>query len=650
MRKVKYLYILIILFSTYHVLYSIENDSLRNYYLGELIVSGDKEAITESASINEPDRTFINDFGVFNANELFSRQAGMRFRIDSRNESIIYLRGFDQRQVSIFIDGMPISFGYNGLVDLNQFSTANISKLTATKSMPSVLYGPNSMGGTVNLITEGSMEKNSSYFELSGSKDLYRGMFSHLGSNESFYWAVIGNYSKSEIFETSNNYPLSRLANSKISSSDYMNSGIFLKSGYQFNQNNEVAISYNFQKNSKSVPVNIFTSRARFWKFPEINSNLINIIFNSGQNELLDFRANLYYQQFYNKLESFDDSTFTTQNQKYSFNSLHKDYAIGGGLITKIKTGYIYPLNLSINFKNDIHKEIDNTGLQEEEYSANVISISAEQSFELSPGLGAVTGINYDLLNPTNANGEELRGNDNTVNAHLGINYNITDDFTIYTHISKKGRFPTLKELYSDILGKDLPNPDLSSEKTINYEIGMNLEESSYLAKVSIFYNDITDLIQLQFLDDGNRLFKNIGKAEFYGFEASIGKNFRFVDAVLNYTYLISKNKSEGRENDNLEYRPEHSFNLILKNNYKIGFGWVFDLNYTGKQYGVFSDTREWMELDPYILLNMKLSQNIFNDIELFFRLDNITDTYYESEYGFPQIGRHFLAGIGLTL
>ncbi|MGZ8220275.1 MAG: TonB-dependent receptor plug domain-containing protein, partial [Methylobacter sp.] len=44
----------------------------------------------------------------------------------ARNERLIYIRGFNSRQVPLFMDGIPVYVPYDGNVDLNRFSTFDI--------------------------------------------------------------------------------------------------------------------------------------------------------------------------------------------------------------------------------------------------------------------------------------------------------------------------------------------------------------------------------------------------------------------------------------------------------------------------------------------------------------------------------------------
>ena len=69
------------------------------------------------------------------------------------------VRGFNQRYVPVFFDGIPIYVPYDGYIDTGKLPTANLSEITLTKGNSSVLYGPNAMGGVVNILSKKTPEK-----------------------------------------------------------------------------------------------------------------------------------------------------------------------------------------------------------------------------------------------------------------------------------------------------------------------------------------------------------------------------------------------------------------------------------------------------------------------------------------------------------
>jgi len=58
------------------------------------------------------------------------------------------LRGFDQKDVKVLIDGVPAHVSYNGSLDLSQIPVETIAKNEVVKGASSVLYGSNTMGGS----------------------------------------------------------------------------------------------------------------------------------------------------------------------------------------------------------------------------------------------------------------------------------------------------------------------------------------------------------------------------------------------------------------------------------------------------------------------------------------------------------------------
>lgn len=73
--------------------------------------------------------------------------------LGARNERLAYVRGFNSRQVPLFIDGIPVYVPYDGNVDLNRFTTFDIGEIVVNKGFASVLYGPNTLGGAINLVS-----------------------------------------------------------------------------------------------------------------------------------------------------------------------------------------------------------------------------------------------------------------------------------------------------------------------------------------------------------------------------------------------------------------------------------------------------------------------------------------------------------------
>ena len=65
----------------------------------------------------------------------------------SRNERLIYVRGFDRFQVPLSIDGIRIYLPADNRLDFGRFLTPDLSEIQVSKGYVSVLDGPGGMGG-----------------------------------------------------------------------------------------------------------------------------------------------------------------------------------------------------------------------------------------------------------------------------------------------------------------------------------------------------------------------------------------------------------------------------------------------------------------------------------------------------------------------
>src|SRR5690606_36529457 len=71
----------------------------------------------------------------------------------SRNERLIFVRGFDRFQVPLGIDGVRVYLPADNRLDYGRFLTPDVAEVQVSKGYASVLDGPGAMGGAINLVT-----------------------------------------------------------------------------------------------------------------------------------------------------------------------------------------------------------------------------------------------------------------------------------------------------------------------------------------------------------------------------------------------------------------------------------------------------------------------------------------------------------------
>ncbi|MCE8011497.1 TonB-dependent receptor plug domain-containing protein [Billgrantia desiderata] len=172
-------------------------------------------------------------------------------------------------------------------------------------------------------------------------------------------------------------------------------------------------------------------------------------------------------------------------------------------------------------------------------------------------------------------------------------------------------------------------NPDLEPERSDSYSLALEHEDERHRAAITLFRNDIKDLIDLrciEFCDPGSRppgedelrTYINVDRARTQGVELELGRQFD--DGSLlraNYTYLDARNRDTG---ETLEWRPRQRFNLLAETPVWQGAAAHLRGEYIGSQRRGEVRTRD------YTLLHMGLRQSLGHGLSLAAGIDNLTD------------------------
>jgi iron complex outermembrane receptor protein len=641
----KKIIVLLSLFSTF----DFAQDTLKNYNLGEIVVTSQQNNLVKSSSIIDIDLSSIENKDGNDITDALNSTPGMYITTTSKNESRIYMRGYDQRQVAVFLDGVPIYDSYSGLVDLSNLPKNSFKKITVSKGMPSLAYGANSMGGTINFITKDRLDKMASINVETGTvHSTSVGVNGNLGR---LFYNINGGYSKSDGFNLAEfRDDFNNEDGGKRDNSDFENLGGMLKLGIEDFYNFDLAYSLMIVNNEKGVPTDVYTKRPRYWRYTAWNKSINNFMFSSVMNNNISIKGNFYYETYKNILNSYDDNSFATQEMNYAFQSTYDDHSYGVNLLGDFNVFNVGFSRFSFSWRKDVHKEEGNFNQGFSRYEASLLSAGLEQDLSFTQNLVGALGIGYDLLTPIFADQNNLRENSSSLNLFAGLSYKLSEEVKIHLNTSKKNRFPTLKEFYSETIGRDVANPDLDIEKSINSELGIKLKvRKNALLDANVFYSSINDLIQSVSLGEGLRQFQNVGKAELIGAEFGLQLKYSNFNVDVSYTYLSAKNISDDAISEHLEYRPEHVISFSPNYQFDFGTNLQAELFFIGNKYGIDADTREFIKMDSYLLANLKISHTIFENYIIYVRVNNITNVYYESEYGFPQPGRELYFGFKLA-
>jgi iron complex outermembrane receptor protein len=634
------------------------DEDAETFKLGEVVVEGEAETVTQVATVNTVTRKQMELNTADNVADAVNTVPGVTLSVGRRNERTFSIRGFNQRYIPVFYDGIPIYVPYDGYIDTGKIPTGSISKISISKGISSVLYGFNTMGGVVNIISRKPTERFEGDFETGYSEDDAWHSNLNLGSRAGkFYFMAYGGYFDSAGYPLSHHYQPQlnedggRRNNSDI---DDQVSGS-CKIGFIPAPGHEFAIGVHHVDEESGVPPEDNNPAARFWRFTEWKKTTYYFIGDSQLTDALQLQTRFYRDYYDNILDSYDNDYYILQTQQYAFHSTYDDHTTGGSLVlrsTHIKNN---TLSLAGHAKYDVHEEQDDYYADWERYESRTFSYGVEDDMKLSDRLSLLFGLSYDFMSPRYANGGKVPHDKTSVNPQAGASLLLFKDTGLHLAVGRKTRFPTLKEQYSGLLDANIPNPNLKEERAYNYEAGIEQPLSWHsLLRCSLFYSDIKNLIVSRPYGPGSNQnqFVNIGKATLSGVELSFNSEyFKHNQIDLNYTYLNARDESSDRTSSHLEYLPEH--NLYLSDLYTI-HDWVSifaKLAYNSSRY--FQNRmnlNRWQTLDEFWTVDMKVIGTITNRLSLEVGARNIFDENYQLNAGFPMEGRAFFTVLRMQL
>src|SRR5690606_18093992 len=98
----------------------------RVFQLGKVVVQSslDREAPLGESAVSQKE---MQAFDLRDVGAAVSVQPGVTVSAGgARNEQMVYVRGFDSRQVPLFLDGIPQYVPYDGYVDFTRFTTMDL--------------------------------------------------------------------------------------------------------------------------------------------------------------------------------------------------------------------------------------------------------------------------------------------------------------------------------------------------------------------------------------------------------------------------------------------------------------------------------------------------------------------------------------------
>lgn len=585
-----------------------------------------------------------NRVNVADALDLLS---GVTVSTNSRNEKVVFVRGFDSRQVPLFIDGIPVYVPYDGYVDFNRFTTADLSAIQVAKGFSSVSYGPNTLGGAVNLISRKPTSKLEGDVSLGLGDGNERSASANVGTNQGLWYVQAGaSWIDADFFSLSSDFtPTPTEDGGKRENSDRTDSKLSFKIGLTPNASDEYALSYYRQNGAKGQPPSTDPALARYWRWPYWDKESLYFISRTAFGMTESVKMRLYLDQYDNAVTSYTDDTYRKRKTSGrgsvgpAGQSVYNDRTLGGSLELRSTRFSRHDIGLSVQIKQDEHKADDTLTLLEH-FEDTLTSLGLEDNISLAPDLTLSLGVAWSRLQADTVykSSDPVPEPDtqSDANGQAGLFWDLKQVGRLYATFATKSRFPTLKDRYSLRLGTAIPNPDLQTEHSVNYEIGYQGNPwGHFQVEGALFLSDVTDLVQqVNNVEPGKYQMQNVGEVRIAGMELDVavplGERWELSG---NLTLLDRQNRSD--PDIRLTGVPERKF--IAHALFRPAERWeaLLFVEYESSRWD-----SQTVKVDGYTTANFKLAYKPVDALIIEALLNNLTDVNYALTDGFPSPGR----------
>ncbi len=623
-----------------------KSDSVKTYNLSEVVVTATRTAIPEiesASSISIIDSAQLANSNDFNVYDLLKSQYGLSTTQQGPLGSLsyVYLRGADPGDTKVLIDGIPVNMTNDpsNTFDFADLPIDNISRIEILRGPQSTLYGSDALAGVINIIT--NRGNGSPKFFISGeggTYNTYKGIAGIDGSINKFNYSITASRTKSDGFSAASTI----YGNTEKDGTENYN--LSARLGYTASRNFNLNFYSRYIKGSSGLDQH----GGLYGDDPTYIYNL----------EEQSYGADGHLSLFNGLWKQIYSVSFFRNVRQYAFDST---------LYNPSSSTSIYDGNkIKLSWQNNIsfvENNLITIGVEGEEENAVSTYFSNSSLYgdytSLFPRSNARTAGIYlqDQLNFGNDffASAGIRYDDHSRFGSV-VTYRIAPAYIFRpTYTKFKASFgtafkdPSLFYLFDPTYG----NKDLKPEKSKGWDAGIEqyIWRSSLIAGINYFHTDFIDL----FGSDENFKEININSAESKGWEFYLtAKPLESLNLSLNYTITNTKDKSLSSPDfgQQLLRRPRHKFAIDMGYKFFQRAGIAAEVIYIGqrddKDYSFYPAQR--IKLGGYSLVNLTGSYRFTDFIELYGKINNLFNKYYEDIFGFATPGLSVYGGVKLNI
>ena len=593
-------------------------------------------------------------------------------RQNSRGEMELSIRGSDSRQAAVMLDGIPITLGFDHRTDPSLVPLTGAQNLVIVRGLSSLLNGPNTLGGTIEVSHDDAfgrlgsgrlwggagVDENAAYVaSIGGGRDV-----ENLAGGELSIRAGASHRDRAG-FSLPANADDSTAVDGLRTNSDMRESDGFVATRWRGDVGRSIGLLLSGFDAQRGVPPEEHISQPRLWRYPYHTRVLAALSANAGGFAtpvgFATLEGGVGYNAGRTKIDSYSDRSYRHvvaeelgDERTWTTRARFTHSLPAAAQLRAAVTGAF------VRYRETLPPDAV------AEYEQHLWSGGAE--VDVPVGTAGRTklsgGLVYDRAGTPQTGGRTTGGErfDN-VGWRAGVTRDLFTHARLHASASRRSRFPALRELYSDALNRFVPNPDLKPETLLGFEAGATVDRAfgrlpDATAQVTAFHHDLRDaVVRIAVPDDPARRFQRVNRERLrsHGIEVLGGLAFgsdhtRAVtltgDATLQRISIADPIAGAIRHaENNPETRGMIELGVPLPGRAR-GFA---NARYTGIQYCLDADAGGEIELPGRTATNLAVERRFtlarrgaIRALRMVLALDNASNAAIYDQCGLPQPGR----------
>ena len=524
------------------------------------------------------------------------------------------LRGSTYQGVLVLIDGQRVNDPKLGHYNCDlPLTREDIERIEVIPGVGSSLFGPDAIGGAINIILKKPKEKKKVLESSYGSYQTKFGIFSITEKKDNLGIRFSLNRQESNGFYYDTDFK--RFVTTLNSSLDIPDGEFNIDLGY---------LEKEFGAYDFYTPARGFASKE--W----IKAYLLSTGFNLQSQDFI-IKPNFLWRRHYDKF-------MLDKTRPALLLNHHRSDVYTPNVYFKKQTETLGRIGLGLEYGEE-HIKSTNLGKHNRNHKSIFMDNSKDLTSVLSLGLSA-RADDYDDF------GQAYAGS-------LNFRYKLSKKNQLHFGISRSIRIPTFHELYYHD-PTTIGNSRLSEEESFNFQAGLDYKKERKSWGITFFLRQEEDFIDWIKRTPTQAKWKaeNITEAEVFGIEGylrfQISDN-HFLDS--NYTYIDKRIDDRGCL---YKYGTNYIRHLV---NTKFSFNLPFGVQTIGLAYKKKPNRDGWLLANIHLSLYLnpvkkkssgrkELSDGVNKNSQIFLKITNLLNVEYQEIEGVPQPGRWIEAGI----